>query len=422
MKVKNEQETEDEFADMMPYLEEGAKSQTKRGTSGAATLPKTKSTGRPPEARTSASGSRTTGTRAPSRVVEEERRPISRIVPRKKTRALMPLLLCGAVTAAVISGGAVISSVFRELKGEEVILPEEVHIHVPEEIPTIDYLGMKIPIESDVPVNSYDGRGFYVDSETGYLRYEVSGFSAIPGIDVSYHQREIDWKQVAEAGFEFAMIRAGRRGYGAEGKIDADTEYVTNIKGALENGLEVGVYFFSQAVTMIEVMEEFNFLMDLIQGYDITYPVVFDWEFISEADWARTDHVTGDEITDMIRFFNEKLIAAGYTPMVYLNLDFAYRYLTLSDLKDYSIWLAELNSLPRFYYHYDMLQYSFTGKVPGIEVDVDLNLSFRDFAAETRAAREELAAAETGITGTGTTGTGTTGTGTTGTGTTGTGT
>lgn len=264
---------------------------------------------------------------------------------------------------------------------QEPELPPEPPILDEPEKEVISFQGLEIPIETDVPVNPYNKLDFYFD-EDDYICYDVDGTTAIPGIDVSIYQQDIDWEQVAEAGFKFAMIRVGYRGYGAEGNLMMDENYIVNLQGAREAGLEVGVYFFSQALNFREVDEEIAMLKNLIQNYEITYPVVFDWEFISNNNSARTTHMTGDDLTELALRFCEEFEAAGYTPAVYFNQDLAYKYLTLSKLKDYSFWLAQYNTRPTFYYDFDMWQYSQSGTVPGIEGPVDLNLSFRDYTAE----------------------------------------
>lgn len=303
---------------------------------------------------------------------------------KKKKKMIIPLILATVFLFSVVVGGYMVYSVVEEVREQEDMPMPDVLSVMPDEGAYIDYLGMRYPVFEDVPMNVYDGRGFFSD-ENGYIRYEVDGTSAIAGVDVSYHQQNIDWEQVAEAGFEFAMIRAGRRGYGEEGSLAVDTEFDANMRGAVANGMDVGVYFFSQATNMVEVIEETAMVLELIESYDVTYPVVFDWEFIAEDANARTKDVTGEEITEMAAYFCKKVEEAGYIPSIYFNMDMAYRYLDLSELKEYPFWLAELTANPRFYYHFDMWQYTFTGVVPGISTDVDLNLSFRDFAAESAA-------------------------------------
>lgn len=97
-------------------------------------------------------------------------------------------------------------------------------------------------------------------------------------MDVSVHQGTIDWQQVADAGFDFAMIRVGYRGYGTEGNMRGDTQFVNNVQGALDAGLDVGIYYFSQAITVEEARQEAAYVIEQIAPYRITYPVAFDWE------------------------------------------------------------------------------------------------------------------------------------------------
>lgn len=218
---------------------------------------------------------------------------------------------------------------------------------------------------------------------------EVDGFiictsaQAFTGVDVSEYQKEIDWAQVAEAGVRFAMIRVGYRGY-AEGGIYEDERARENIQGALDAGLDVGVYFFSQAVTVEEAQEEAQFVLDFIQAYDITYPVVYDWEWVTED--ARSDSVTSRELTDCTMAFCDAVAAAGYTPMFYFNLSMSQTMFRLRELQDYEFWLAQYSDAMTFRYDVQMWQYTCEGTVPGISTNVDLNLSFVDYAAQEPAA------------------------------------
>ena len=109
-----------------------------------------------------------------------------------------------------------------------------------------------MPTPDPVPANTYSAEDFVVAG--GFLTYDGDGPSYV-GVDVSAHQGEIDWERVADAGIDFAMIRAGYRGY-TEGGIFQDEYFVQNMEGAIAAGLEVGVYFFSQAVDEEEAVEE----------------------------------------------------------------------------------------------------------------------------------------------------------------------
>ena len=224
-----------------------------------------------------------------------------------------------------------------------------------------------------VAVNDYDMDAFQTD-ERGRLSYTAAGMETRTGVDVSAFQGAIDWKAVAGDGIDFAMLRVGGRGY-TEGNIYEDTYFEDNIQGALKAGLEVGVYFFSQAITEAEAREEAEYVLAALEGYEITYPVVFDWENVGSAE-ARTAGVDSDTLGRCANAFCQSVAKAGYTPMIYFNQSLGYTHYDLRQVADYSFWLAQHDSLPTFYYHFDLLQYTDQGTVAGIQGKVDLNLHF----------------------------------------------
>ncbi len=183
------------------------------------------------------------------------------------------------------------------------------------------------------------------------------------------------------------MIRAGYRGYGT-GSLNKDAYFEYNIQNALANGLDVGVYFFSQAINIQEAEEEAYMLLELIQGYDVTYPVVFDWE-VPNGNNVRTEGTDGDTITACAQAFCKVIEDAGYIPMTYGSPKKIYNgRLKLEELADYpAFWLAHYtkNTAPTsFRYHYDMWQYSSTGRVDGIEGNVDLDICLTDWSQWTK--------------------------------------
>lgn len=226
----------------------------------------------------------------------------------------------------------------------------------------------------DVPVSTLDKSLFQSDGR--FINYSGSDLYAMRGIDVSEHQANIEWQAVAEDGVEFAVIRAGYRGY-SKGGLYEDEYFKQNIEGALENGIKVGVYFFSQAVDTQEAVEEAEYLLELIDGYDVELPVVYDWESISQDD-ARTNGVDGDTLTDCAVAFCERVREAGYDPAVYAYRYLAYFYYDLSRLTGYKLWIGAVGSSPDFYYKHDIWQYSDVGRVSGINGEVDLNLMFTE--------------------------------------------
>ena len=235
------------------------------------------------------------------------------------------------------------------------------------------YRDQQLEAIKGVDRNRYDPQAF-TQEENGWITYEKNGRKALTGIDVSVYQGDIDWEAVAQSGVEFAIIRLGYRGY-SQGAIQLDRNFEQNMRGALEAGLDVGVYFFSQATTVLEAEEEADFVLENLRGYPITFPVVFDWEFVT-ADQARTHEMEGEALTDCVLAFCELVATAGYTPMVYFNQDIGYFYYQLDELDQYPFWLAEYDSKPDFFYDFEIWQYTHTGTVPGIQGSVDLNLAF----------------------------------------------
>ncbi len=195
------------------------------------------------------------------------------------------------------------------------------------------------------------------------------------GIDVSEHQGDIDWGQVKAAGYDFAFLRIGYRGYGEQGTLCADAKFQQNIVNAHNAGVEVGVYLFSQAVSEDEALQEAGLVLEQLQGHSLELPVVFDPERIRD-DAARTDNVTGEQFTKNTVLFCEKMKEAGYQPMIYSNMVWeAFEY-DMEALADYPIWYADYEPVPQTPYYFSFWQYSEKGSVDGIEGNVDLNVQF----------------------------------------------
>ena len=236
--------------------------------------------------------------------------------------------------------------------------------------------GTKMWVEEyeDVPVSEFDASRFVKDGQ--YVRCTDERFETLCGIDVSEHQKEIDWAAAADAGLDFAFIRLGYRGY-SKGGLNVDEFFEANIDGALENGLRVGIYFFSQAISVEEAQEEADFLLETLSPYaqSITLPVMYDWETIGTED-ARTDDVDGKTLTDCALAFCEKIRQAGYDTGVYAYRYLAYFQYDLPRLTDCTLWIGAVGDVPDFYYRHDIWQYNVAGSIPGIEGDVDLNLLF----------------------------------------------
>lgn len=234
-----------------------------------------------------------------------------------------------------------------------------------------------LPVYDNVKKNDIENENIK-QLENGELVYvENDKQISHKGIDVSKFQGEIDWNKVADSGVEFAIIRIGYRGYGT-GALMMDETAIQNIEGALNAKIKVGVYFFSQAITTKEAVEEAEFVIENIKNYDITYPVIFDTEEIVNED-SRADGLSTEERTEIAIAFLERVKKAGYTPAIYANLRWFTMSLDIPELEAYDKWYAYYDKELYFPYKISMWQYSENGQVDGINGSVDLNISFKDW-------------------------------------------
>ena len=192
------------------------------------------------------------------------------------------------------------------------------------------------------------------------------------GIDVSTWQGNIDWKKVKKAGINFAMIRCGFRGMDS-GEIKMDSYFLKNIKGAIANNINVGVYFFSMAKNKNEAIEEAEWVVNLIKDYDISYPVAIDTEIF---DKYRLKGVSYSTLTNNAIAFSDYVKSKGYTPMIYSYARAFNQYFDTAKFDNYRIWLAQYNDEATYKGRYYMWQYTSSGSVPGISGRVDMNVSY----------------------------------------------
>lgn len=233
------------------------------------------------------------------------------------------------------------------------------------------------PINFNLTPNSIDNANLVKDEETGIITHVVDGDKkSHMCIDVSSFQKDIDWDKAKEAGVEYAMIRCGFRGYGS-GKLVEDTYFTSNIEAATSAGIKVGVYFFTQAVSEEEAIEEAEYALELIEPYDIDLPVAIDIEEVS--DKARTDELTDEDRTAFCVAFMDRIKEAGYTPMIYSNLKFFIKRLNMDKLEGYDKWYAFYNDEIYFPYEIAMWQYTSSGTIDGIGSGVDLNITFKEW-------------------------------------------
>lgn len=210
------------------------------------------------------------------------------------------------------------------------------------------------------------------------------------GIDVSKHnivnKGPIDWNAVKADGIDFAIARIGYRGYDG-GKISADGYFDENVQGALNAGLDVGAYFFTQAITVQEAIEEANYCISCLKPYNIKLPVYFDVEKTENAGANGRLNRSGLSIaqrTAIAEAFCETIEAAGYDAGIYSSKNYYLTYLDPDYLSTkYHMWLANYASVTYYKGDYHIWQYSDGGTVNGITGNVDMNVLYSkkvDFA------------------------------------------
>lgn len=229
------------------------------------------------------------------------------------------------------------------------------------------YTGAPSPTP-DIPINPYGPIDFGYEGD--YMA--CFGGEYMLGIDVSHWQTDVDWQQVKEAGITFVMIRVGQRG-SEQGTLSEDRLFRQHYEGAKAAGLQVGCYFFSQAITPEEAAEEARYVLDRIGDWELDMPVAYDWEFMNSEN-ARTNGMEPRALTDCAIAFCEAVKEAGFRPMLYFNQEQARTSLYLEELTDYEFWLAMYSDDMTYNYQINMWQYTQAGTVPGISQDVDLNL------------------------------------------------
>lgn len=234
-----------------------------------------------------------------------------------------------------------------------------------------------MPVLDEVEKHSLLAENFVL-TDDGQMQYTENGqVVSHKGIDVSKYQGNIDWTKVASDGVEYAFIRLGLRGYGS-GKMVLDEKFDKNMIGAAEAGIQTGVYFVTQAVTVDEAIEEAEYVLENIEGYNVAYPIVLDIELITDSD-ARANDIPQKERTDIAIAFCERIKEAGYTPMIYGNVKCFTKMLDMTRLNEYEKWYAFYDSYMYMPYNVSIWQYSEKGKVAGIGSNVDLNISYKDY-------------------------------------------
>ncbi|MBR5597682.1 MAG: glycoside hydrolase family 25 protein [Lachnospiraceae bacterium] len=235
-----------------------------------------------------------------------------------------------------------------------------------------------------LPINPYWKKNTYdfanLVSKNDLLHYYSDGKQiSYLGVDLSKYQKSVDFAAIQNEGIDFCILRVGARGY-ETGVIQEDEKFEEFLTGAEAVGMPVGLYFFSQAVTEEEAIEEANFVIGKIGEHKISYPIAYDMEFI-QNDNARIETLTKAEKTNIALAFLNRIEEAGFTGMLYGNKEWLLKRIELHRFENYDVWLAEEKDIPDYPYIYSMWQYTKQGEVYGIDGYVDLNISFIDYSA-----------------------------------------
>lgn len=253
-------------------------------------------------------------------------------------------------------------------------LPVKVKSRV--EYVAIGDISLLIKTEKEVDAMAEDGESEQALAEAAGTTEILTRENAVFGIDVSRWNENINWAKVKEEGVGFAIIRAGYRG-SVTGSLVEDYYFKRNIEGAIQAGIPVGVYFFTQATNQVEAVEEASMVLTLCQDYQLTYPIFIDTE--GAGGEGRADKLDAKTRTAVCEAFCETIRNSGHQAGIYASKNWFNVRLDTSRLPDnITIWLAEYADAPTYEKKFHMWQYSSSGRILGIEGRVDLNLSFLD--------------------------------------------
>ena len=234
-----------------------------------------------------------------------------------------------------------------------------------------------------VTASAFTGSSNFMDKTyTHQDRFMASGIQQ--GIDVSYHNGNLNWSTIKAAGVDFAILRAAYRGYGDEGTLVKDTKFAEYISGAQSQGIPVGAYIYSQAITTAEAVQEANYILNIVKGYSLDLPIVFDYEFAGvktgrlDSAWADGD-IDKSDMTNIALAFCNTIKNAGYDAMVYANKTFLNTNLNHEAIENagYEVWLAHYTTSTNYTGEYRIWQYTSSGTIPGISNKVfDCNFMY----------------------------------------------
>lgn len=220
-----------------------------------------------------------------------------------------------------------------------------------------------------------------MEDNAGLKRYMENGRkTSYVGVDISKHTGKIYFPSLKAAGVDYVMIRLGSRGY-STGQISLDENFKENIEGAIEAQLDVGIYFYSQAISQDEAIQEANFVVQNLEPYraKVKYPIAFNMGFVAN-DKSRIEGLSREDKTTVTTSFLEGIRAAGYVPMVYGDKEWLLKEVDLTKLQDFDVWLSQEEDIPDYPYLYSMWQYDTDGVLNGIDGGADMNICFVSYS------------------------------------------
>ena len=194
----------------------------------------------------------------------------------------------------------------------------------------------------------------------------------LKGIDVSSWQGKPDWPKVSNSGVKFAILRIHQ-------KSGVDTSFEHNYKGCKSNGILIGGYKYSYALTPAQAIDEAENLISVLGGRGLDFPVFYDLE------WSQQRSLGKQAIENIAVAFLTRIKKAGYKVGIYCNLDWYNNVLT-DALKQYDCWIARYPANDNGSVQERLRpnvgvgwQYSSKGKVPGISGNVDMDVFYKDY-------------------------------------------
>lgn len=271
---------------------------------------------------------------------------------------------------------------------ESVSVSEEVEQEVEEDDPATDGKHTLITYDDGkeewVSISKYITKNIYdytnLTDQDGIKEYTYNGRKISSfGVDISKDQDYIDFNKLKKAGADFVMIRVGARGY-ASGQLMIDDYFEDNLRRASNAGLDIGVYFLSQAITEEEAVEEAELVLEKLGSEKLLYPIAFVMEY-AEGETARVEALGKSEKTTIARAFLKKIDEAGYKAVIYGKKAWLMKYLELNKIvADFDVWLCEETDIPTYPYEFTMWQYNKRGRIDGIKGEVGFNLCFVDYS------------------------------------------